>query len=172
MTREARQLVNGHWLLARSEEQSRSLVGSSSCRWSVASRQFAGRERGFSLVAAIFLIVVIAALGAFAVRIGASQQQTVSLELLSARALSAAQSGIEFGAYQALDASSCANTTLNLAEAGLNGFTVDVTCAATAHAESGGTVNVYRIDATAYAGTYGMPDYVSRHVFATFTDAP
>jgi MSHA biogenesis protein MshP len=114
----------------------------------------------------------VALLGAFAVRIGAGQQQAVSLELLSARALSAANSGVEFGAYQALNAGSCANVTLNLTEAGLNGFTVAVTCDGTAHAEAGGTANVYRIDATASAGTYGQPDYVSRHIYATFTSAP
>jgi MSHA biogenesis protein MshP len=124
---------------------------------------------GFSLVAALFLIVVVAALGAFAVRIGANQQQTTNLSLLTTRALSAANSGIEFGAYQALYASSCVSVTLNLAEAGLTGFTVNVTCASTPHTESGVAINVYRIDATATLGAYGMPDYVSRHVYATFS---
>jgi MSHA biogenesis protein MshP len=130
------------------------------------------RVRGFSLVAALFLVVVVAALGAFAVRIGASQQQTASLALLSARALAAANSGIEFGAYRALYASSCASATLNLTEGGLNGFTVSVTCNPTTHTEGGGTVSVYRIDATASAGVYGQPDYVSRQVYATFSSAP
>jgi MSHA biogenesis protein MshP len=131
------------------------------------------RVRGFSLVAALFLIVVVAALGAFAVRIGAGQQQTVNLELLSARALAAANSGIEFGAYQALKpASSCVSATLNLTEAGASGFSVDVTCSPSSHTEGGVSVNVYRIDATAYAGTYGTPDFVSRRVYATFTSTP
>jgi MSHA biogenesis protein MshP len=130
------------------------------------------QARGFSLVAALFLIVVVALLGAFAVRIGAGQQQAVNLELLSARALSAANSGVEFAAYQALNAGSCVSMTLNLTESGLNGFSVDVACSATAHAEAGGTANVYRIDATAYAGQYGQPDYVSRHIYATFTSGP
>lgn len=131
------------------------------------------RPQGFSLVAALFLIVVVAALGAFAVRIGAGQQQAVNLELLGARALAAANSGIEFGAFRALPpTSSCVSATLNLTEAGANGFTVDVTCSVTAHTEALTPVNVYRIDATAYAGTYGMPDYVSRHVYATFTNVP
>jgi MSHA biogenesis protein MshP len=129
-------------------------------------------QRGFSLVAALFLIVVVAALGAFAVRIGMGQQQTVNLALLSARALAAANSGIEYGAYQALNASNCASATLNLTEAGLSGFTVAVTCSASAHSESGGTVDVYRIEATASLGTYGMPDFVSRRVFATFASTP
>jgi MSHA biogenesis protein MshP len=130
---------------------------------------------GFSLVAALFLIVVVAALGAFAVRIGASQQQTANLALLTARALAAANSGIEYGAYQALKpVSSCVSATLNLTEGGLNGFTVNVTCSVTTHTESSATpnVNIYRIDATASAGIYGMPDYVSRHVYATFASVP
>jgi MSHA biogenesis protein MshP len=130
--------------------------------------------RGISLVAALFLIVVLAALGAFAVRIGGGQQQTVNLALLSARALAAADSGIEWGAYRALRANGCATTTtttLNLTEATLNGFSVTVVCVPTSHPENNGTVHVYRIDATAQAGVYGTPDYVSRHVYATFTDA-
>jgi len=127
---------------------------------------------GFSLVAALFLIVVVAALGVFAVRIGMGQQQTVNLALLGARALAAANSGVEYGAYQALNAASCANATLNLGEAALNGFTVNVTCSSSVHAESGGAVNVYRIEARATYGTYGQPDYVSRRVYATFVDQP
>jgi MSHA biogenesis protein MshP len=129
-------------------------------------------QRGFSLVAALFLIVVVAALGAFAVRIGMGQQQTVNLSLLSARALSAANSGIEYGAYQALNAATCASATLNLTEAGLAGFTVSVTCSPSSHSEAGGAVDVYRIEALAAYGTYGTPDFVSRRVFATFASTP
>jgi MSHA biogenesis protein MshP len=127
------------------------------------------KSSGFTLVAALFLIVVVAALGAFAVRISLGQQQTVNLALLSARALSAANSGIEFGAYRALNASSCASATLNLGEAGLSGFTVAVTCVATAHTVNGAPLTTYRIDATASLGTYGRPEFVSRHVYATFS---
>ena len=139
----------------------------------VTSRRVSHRHaRGFSLVAVLFLIVVIAALGAFAVRIGAGQQQTVNLALLGARALAAANSGVEWGANQAVKYGSCAGTTLNLSEAALSGFTVTVTCASSAHAEGGSTVTVFRINARAQAGTYGTPDYVSRQVFATYSSAP
>ena len=128
---------------------------------------------GISLIAALFLIVVIAALGAFAVKIGGSQQQTVNLALLSARALAAADSGVEWAGYQAFHGgcASTTTTTLNLTEAVLNGFTVVVVCTPTTHTESNAPVHVYSIDSTATLGTYGMPDFVSRHVYATFTDA-
>jgi MSHA biogenesis protein MshP len=161
------QLVTGYWRLARGDTATRAFC---SDQLPVASGQLTGaRTRGFSLVAVLFLIVVIALLGAFAVRIGAGQQQTVNLALLGARALSAANSGIEYGAHQALVGGVCANATLNLSEGALNGFTVVVTCSPSSHSDGGGT-NVYRINAAASFGTYGQSDYVSRQVFATFMD--
>lgn len=128
-----------------------------------------------SLVSALFLIVVVAMLGAFAVRLGAGQQHTVNLALLSNRALAAANAGVEWAAYRALPPAGvavCANGVLNLTEGALTGFTVDVTCTATTHAEGGGTTTIYSIESFAYAGTYGTPDYTSRRVRARFTDAP
>lgn len=120
---------------------------------------------------AIFLLVVLAALGVFMVRIGGVQQQTVSVALLGARAFEAAVSGIEWGAFQALDSGACTTSTLNLTEAGLDGFTVDVTCSTTSHTEFGNAYDLYVIDVEARAGSYGTPDYVSRRMQATVTNA-
>ncbi len=130
------------------------------------------RQRGFALVAAIFLMVVLALLGIFLVRVSGVQNQTVNVALLGARAFEATRTGIEWGAFQALNAASCTTTTLNLTEGGLNGFDVDVTCTSSTHSETGNTYNVYVIDAVASDGTYGQPDYVSRRMQATVTDAP
>ena len=129
-------------------------------------------QRGFSLIAAIFLIVVLAALGAFVVRIAMTQQQTVNLSILEAQALAAANSGIEYGAYQALKAGQCANpTTLAMAGAGLAGFTVTVACVASPHvvATSPPPKFSYALDSTATRGIYGQPDFVSRHVARVVT---
>jgi MSHA biogenesis protein MshP len=118
-----------------------------------------------SLVAAIFLIVVVASLGAFAVRLGMGQHQTVNLALLSSRALSAANAGIEWSAHQALKpGGSCSNATLTLTQAALAGFTVNVSCAATAFTEG----TLYEMSSSARYGNYGQPDYVSRTVRARF----
>jgi MSHA biogenesis protein MshP len=129
-------------------------------------------QRGFSLVAALFLIVVLATLGTFAIRAGLGQQQTVNLAVLGSRALEAARTGIEWGAQRALVGGVCANTTLNLTEGTLNGFTVQVTCVVTNHAEAGGTYQVYTFTSLAQSGVYGTNDYVSRSVRARFTNAP
>ncbi len=121
---------------------------------------------------AIFLLVVLSSLGVYIVRVSGVQQQTVNVTLLGARAFQAARAGIEWGAYRAINASSCTTTTLNLTEGGLNGFDVDVTCSSSSHTETGNTYNVFVLDVEASAGVYGMPDYVSRRMQASVTDAP
>lgn len=123
-------------------------------------------QHGAALVVAIFLIVVLSLLGAVAARLTAVQQQTVNLSLLSERALLAARSGVEWAAYRALSGGPCAAATTTLTEAGLDGFTVDIDCASSAHFEGAAVTTVYRLEAFARAGTYGNPDYVSRRVSA------
>jgi MSHA biogenesis protein MshP len=118
-----------------------------------------------SLVAALFLIVVIAALGAFAVRIGMGQQQTVNLSLLSNRAMAAANAGIEWSAYRALESGNCSNGSLSLTQGALAGFTVDVSCVSTSFGAEG---TLYVIESVSRSGTYGRADYASRRVRARF----
>lgn len=129
------------------------------------------RQLGFSLVPALFLLVVLAVLGSVAVRLTGVQQQTVVLSMQSARAYAAAKTGVEWSAYQALSAGNCGSSTLSLTEGGLAGFSVDVSCASSSHTEGASTTNVYVLDAFAYSGSYGSPDYVSRRIRATVTDA-
>lgn len=128
-------------------------------------------QHGFSLVPALFLLVVLAALGIVAVRLTGVQQQTVVLTMQSGRAYAAARAGIDWSAYQALVNGSCTSATLALSEAGLAGFSVNTSCSSTVHAEGPDTVRVYLIDAFAWSGSYGTPDYVSRRIRSTVTDA-
>ncbi len=136
----------------------------------VAARQ-PDAQSGMALIAALFLLVVLATLGTVAVRLSSVQHHTVSLTLQAARAFHAAQSGIDYGAHRALSGS-CAPATFTYAEGGLDGFRVDVACTATAHGEGAATTTVYALQAFASFGTYGTPDYVSRRIRATITDAP
>lgn len=129
------------------------------------------KQSGFSLIPALFLLVVLAVLGAVAVRLSAVQHQTVVLAMQSSRAYAAAQAGIEWSAYQALVNSSCGSSTLSLTEGGLAGFAVNTTCSSTSHTEGSATTSVYVLEAFAYSGTYGTPDYASRRIRATVTDA-
>ena len=132
-------------------------------------------QRGISIVTAIFLIVILAALAGFAARIFSVQQQSSGLDVLGSQAYAAAQSGIDWGAYQALRSSSCAASANLVMPAGpLAPFTVTVTCASSATTEAGATVTMYQLIATACnqpaAGVCpGAPgdSYVERQVTAT-----
>jgi MSHA biogenesis protein MshP len=125
-------------------------------------------------VTAIFLLVVLAGLAVFAVRIGVLQQQTVTAALRGSQALHAARSGVAWGTYQALAADSCSapTSTLNLTEGGTVGFRVTVNCSKSAHTEGTSALCVFVFDVRAEGGAYGGPDYVSRRVQAKIVDTP
>lgn len=62
-------------------------------------------QRGFSLVTAIFLLVVLAGLGAAMLTFSTAQQQSSTLDILGSRAYQASRAGIEWAAYQVVQAS-------------------------------------------------------------------
>lgn len=128
------------------------------------------RQDGIALVSAIFLLVVLAGLAVFAVRLGTLQQQTVTSALRAAQAFHAARSGVAWAAHRAINSGWCAAATLNLSEGGASGFDVQVQCTSSVHAEGAATTTVYIIDTLAEAGAYGGPDYVSRRLQAKITD--
>jgi MSHA biogenesis protein MshP len=136
-------------------------------------------QQGFSLVTAIFLLVVIAALGVFAVTLSTTQQQSAALDVMGARAYQAARAGIEWGAYQVLPNSAVAGGFAATCRAGavsqviaplpntLAGFNVNVQCESTAHSEAAATVTLYQLTSTAKQGTVVTPDYVERQMTVT-----
>lgn len=132
------------------------------------------RQRGVALIIALFVIVVLAGLGLFAMRVGTGQQQSVNLDLLGARAEAAAAAGTEFGANQALRHANCAAAppALSLAQGALKGFTVQVSCTANTYTVNSLPYQVYAITATATLGVYGTPGYVSRQTSKTVNNLP
>lgn len=133
------------------------------------------RQRGFSLIAAVFLIVVLAALGTFAVQVAMSQYQSGNVELLEAQAQAAANSGIGYAADLALSpAGTCrANSLLPTQRRGpLAGFVIKLTCIRTSHQISGTPYYAYALTSNASYGTYGQPNYVARSAARNVTKAP
>lgn len=127
------------------------------------------RQRGFSIVTAIFLLVVLAGLGAAMVTLSTSQQQTLAQDVQGARAYQAARAGIEWGGYQVIKVANvcpASPTTLNFAGTSLAGFTTEVTCSVTTHTEGANTVSVYAIQSTARYGVANTLDYVERQLTA------
>lgn len=132
---------------------------------------FRKAQRGVSLIAAIFLLVVIAGLIAFLVTISGLQHSSAALDVQGARGYQAARAGIEWGIYRALQDASCTGGTFSPA-GDLSGFTVVVQCVATGYTEVDATAKtIYSITATACnqgacPGTLG-PTYVERQLQAT-----
>ncbi|MDD5058407.1 MAG: hypothetical protein PHQ60_11100 [Sideroxydans sp.] len=132
-------------------------------------------QQGFSIVSAIFLLVVLAFLGTAMVTFSTSQHQSAAMDVQGARAYQAARSGLEWGVYEVtgLPVPSCvASTTLPAMAGTLAGFTVEVRCAASAaYTESGkaapGTTTVYNLISIANQGTPGTPSYIERRIEIT-----
>jgi MSHA biogenesis protein MshP len=124
-------------------------------------------------MAAIFVLLVLTALAMFAVRVATTQHQSVAFDVLIARAQAAADSGIEYGANQALRASQCPTSiVVTPTAASLNGFTITVTCSVSTHQIGAVTYHAYVLQSTAQQGTYGSADFVARTVSRTINDAP
>ena len=138
-------------------------------------------QRGFSLVTAIFLLVVLSALGAMMLTFFSAQQQSSALDVLGTRAYQAARAGVEWGAFHVIRsavadggayAAAClpgpANSPVLTLGGTLKSFNVVVACQATAYSEASSTVTVYQLTSTSkYGGQPGQADYVERVVDAT-----
>jgi MSHA biogenesis protein MshP len=138
------------------------------------------RQQGFSLITAIFLLVVVASLIGYMVSLAVVQHGTLAMAVQGSRALQAARSGLEHAAYRALQSGSCpASETLSFGsdEPALQAFRVTVECSSSTHVEATSTLRFYRLTALAESGSYvrnGManPDYVSRRLRMTVSTAP
>jgi MSHA biogenesis protein MshP len=155
------------------------------------------RETGFSILAAIFLLVVLALLGALIASVTGMQQSSGQLDVLGVRAYHSARAGMEWGASQVLDPNNnlpgvggtanlppCPAASTNLTGLGgsLSSFTVTVTCSAAINApttEGNRNIGAYQIIATACnqpvvgPGTCPNPapagGYVDRQLQATLS---
>ena len=82
-------------------------------------------QRGFAAIAAIFLVVVLAALGAFMVTFSNTAQLTSAQDVQGSRAYWAARGGLEWAIASTTAAVACPASPTSLT---LNGFAVAVSC--------------------------------------------
>lgn len=113
------------------------------------------RATGFTLVSVLFIIVVLAALGAAITKVSTRQHLGSAAEVESARALQAARAGLEWAAFQVLRnpappaaAPSCFGTT-SFTAAGLTAYTVTVSCSQTAGSDGSTALAFYQLTANA-----------------------
>ncbi|RZL09483.1 MAG: MSHA biogenesis protein MshP [Rubrivivax sp.] len=123
-------------------------------------------SRGLGALAAIVVLVMLSALAAAVVRLGWSSQSGIAQDVTSARALRAANAGIEWGLYQAFKGSwtACAGSSSTLDLRTDTGMWVTVSCNSQTYNEgqtqagTTATVTVYSIEAVACNGTSSCPD--------------
>lgn len=148
------------------------------------------RQRGFLVIAAVFLLVVLAGLVAYLTTVSTTSQAASAADQNSARAYQAARAGIEWGAYQLLRTTGAfktacdgvtATATSNLTfPSTLAPFTATVTCTRATVTEGAASVRAYRLVANACnvptgggacpnaASTAGT--YVERELSLSLTD--
>lgn len=134
------------------------------------------RQRGLTLVATVFILLILILIGLAVIRVANVQQTSLALDAQTSQAVMAARAGLQHGSYQAIRSSTCAAST-NLA---VGAFTVSVTCAQTNHSEGGDTINLYRLVATACNQPSGgsCPNnapgarYVERQLSSTVANQP
>jgi MSHA biogenesis protein MshP len=138
------------------------------------------QQSGFTLITAIFLLVVVALLSSYIVTLRSVQQATLVYGVQGTRAMQAARAGIEWGIYKALPpetagkTSECSDITEDFKGSGaIENFRINVTCIGSpGHFEGSVEITTYRLTSTAETGTYGTLDYVSRRLQATISSKP
>ncbi len=137
------------------------------------------RQHGFTAVSAIFILVVLTALGAFILSVSTGQQIGSALDVQGVRVYEAARSGVEWGLYRQLRAGSCAaSANMTPTAPTLAAYTVTVTCTATP-GTNGGPVT-YTVQSTACnqpsGGACPNPTpgnlYLERRLDVTFNQNP
>lgn len=140
-------------------------------KWSYFKRN---NQRGFSIITAIFLLVVLGGLGAMMVTFFVAQQQSSALDVMGSRAYQASRAGIEWAAFNVNQQpagtqwAGCGTLVTPLFSAGtlggdLSPFSVTLTCGAASAVDGTATIWVYNLTSTAsFGGSAGSPDYVER----------
>jgi MSHA biogenesis protein MshP len=124
-------------------------------------------QRGFTLVQAIFILVVLGMLGVYMVSLSTVQQGTTTQAYLQAKVYQASRSGLEWGMKQVLDNSACfaaSAMTIDQCPVALSCQVVDT------YTEGVTSYQVYELTAVATFATLSSPDYVSRTLKVTIHD--
>jgi len=129
-------------------------------------------QRGFAAIAAIFLVVVLAALGAFMLTFSNTQQLTSAQDIQGSRAYWAARAGLEWGIAGVLATAPVSPAVMPLATcpvastpAVVDGFALTVGCTSQAYNEAGVVRTIFYLTSTAkFGGTPGDVGYIERSV--------
>ena len=125
-----------------------------------------GKQHGFTLVTALFLLVIVASLGGYMVNMATGQHVSSALSAQHSRALYAAISGLEWVAYElSTNPGACPTVPTSFVA---DGFSITLSaCSRTAIIEGGSPYALYDVTVDASRGSFGDSEYVSRSLRAT-----
>lgn len=133
-------------------------------------------QRGFAAIAAIFLVVVLAALGGFMVSFSNSQQITSAQDVQGTRAYWAARAGLEVAIVSAMTRNltditgTCSDATRAVAvptPVAIAPFSVAIACTPVSYTDGSVGINIFQLTSTASVGTVGSVGYIERSVSAS-----
>lgn len=124
------------------------------------------QQKGFSIVMAIFILVILSLLGGYMVKLSGVQRTTALNAIQGARAYQAARSAMEWSiATTVTTDGDCSGTTDLSALTEVNGFQITLSISAPIDFSEGvANYKFYRINAKSEYGSYTSADYVSRAV--------
>lgn len=127
---------------------------------------------GFTLVTALFLLVVVALLSVYMINFSGVQHTTLVYGLQGARAMQAARAGLEWGIYEVIPNNDSNNICPGTSTFTLDGFNVEVRCTESTHLEAADTIITYQLTSQASINSFGSLDYVFRELQASVSVQP
>ena len=121
-------------------------------------------QQGFAAVAAIFLVVILAALGAFMLTFSNTQQLTSVQDLQGSRAYWAARAGLEWAVVAIPATPALCLDPVAAPPTPIAGFTIQIRCFQNNYIEGSVTNTVYSIESIANTGAVGSIGYTERSV--------
>ncbi len=137
-------------------------------------------QRGFSLMSTLFVLVILASLAGYSVRLSTVQHAGTALSVQSARTWFASLSGLEWVIYQLNNRADCqagnsAQCCADIASGSgfrMESFTIMVDqCTPAVITEGANSYTLYQVELTASSGIFGSVDYVSRKLVVTLFGA-
>lgn len=122
------------------------------------------KQKGITLVGALFIIVIMALLGTGLLQLTTTSQQSIGQEMTSVRTYFAAQSALQWGMYQATFAAATGTHTLSFNQQGL----ANTRAITTLSASNIDASTYYRITADARYGNSGDREYSRRQLLLRY----
>jgi MSHA biogenesis protein MshP len=125
-------------------------------------------QHGFSLVSAIFLLVVLAALGVFMLSFSNTQQITSAQDVQGSRAYWAARAGLELAIASLPATCPAANTVTNMTTT-IDAFRIQINTSCNPYTEAAATPNIHIFQLTSIASnavTIGSFGFIERRLSA------